>query len=394
MLERYIDWVFSQALPAWRDRGFDPRRSAFHERLDAAGLPLPVPQRAMVQARQIYVFAHAATLGLLHEGTAMADAAMRTLRQRYGRRDARGLHFVYSLEAGTDAVASSAIDSYTHAFVLLATAFLFRATGDDRLLTMADDVARFIDTQLADPVAGGVVDMLPEAEANPPKRQNPQMHLLEAYLALEEAAPGRGYLARALDLVTLFRTKLLDRPRGVLVEHFDAAWGPHPDSCRGRFFEPGHHYEWAWLLEQTQRLSGVDLIAERRALLASAARSGHAEGGLIFDEVTAGGAVQTRSHRLWPHTEAIKAAATMRRAGEPGARNLADTMAGCLLTTFLDRPFAGGWIDHVEPDLTPRVDYVPASSLYHLFLAAAEGAQPPGNVPGGLANLDLTVTAT
>ena len=47
-------------------------------------------------------------------------------------------------------------------------------------------------------------------------------------------------------------------------------------------------------------------------------------------------------------------------------------MTDALTENFLDRPFAGGWIDQIGADGAPLVDYAPASSLYHLFLAAAE----------------------
>jgi len=47
-------------------------------------------------------------------------------------------------------------------------------------------------------------------------------------------------------------------------------------------------------------------------------------------------------------------------------------MADVLLERFLDRPFRGGWIDHISADGSPLVDYVPASSLYHLMFAAAD----------------------
>lgn len=378
MLETYRDWVFDRAVPTWQRIGFDPAKAMFHERLDTGGRPLPVPHRAMVQARQIYVFAHAAALGLAPGGAELASAAMASLRSRFGREDDAGLSFIYSIDPATGAVVSEARDSYTHAFVLLACAFLYRATGDATLLTLADEVTRFVEGHLVDPVALGVVDALP-ASPTAPKRQNPQMHLLEAYIALEQAAPARGYLDRAMALVALFQDKLLHPDHGVLIEHFGSDWSAHPDLDQGSFFEPGHHYEWIWLLEQAQMLSGRDLAAERSALFASASRHGHAAARHIFDEVKADGVVKASSHRLWPHTEAIKAAATMRRAGEPGARELADEMSRTLLDTFCGRPFAGGWIDHVSAAFEPRVDYVPASSLYHLFLAAAEGAQPPGD---------------
>ena len=377
MLETYRDWVVNEALPTWQRIGFDPARALFHERLDPSGQPLAVPHRAMVQARQIYVFAHASVLGLAPGGAELASAAMTSLRTHFGREGDDGLSFAYSIDPATGAVVSEARDSYTHAFVLLACAFLYRATGDAAVLALADEVTRFVEGRLVDPVTGGVIDALPATSPTAPKRQNPQMHLLEAYIALEQAAPGRGYRDRAMALVTLFQDKLFDPERGVLVEHYAADWSAHADLDRGAFFEPGHHYEWIWLLEQAQRLSGRDLAAERSALFATALRHGHEPARHIFDEVHAAGGTRTPSHRLWPHTEAIKAAATMRRAGQPGARELGDAMARILLDTFVGRPFAGGWIDHVSAAFEPRVDYVPASSLYHLFLAAAEGAQPP-----------------
>jgi mannose/cellobiose epimerase-like protein (N-acyl-D-glucosamine 2-epimerase family) len=43
-----------------------------------------------------------------------------------------------------------------------------------------------------------------------------------------------------------------------------------------------------------------------------------------------------------------------------------------LLAVFLGRPVAGGWIDHVDANGAPIVDTMPASTLYHVFLAAAE----------------------
>ena len=61
-------------------------------------------------------------------------------------------------------------------------------------------------------------------------------------------------------------------------------------------------------------------------------------------------------------------------------------MAGALLDHFLDRPFAGGWVDHIDERRAPLVDYVPASSLYHLFFAAAESARgllSAGAAPAG-----------
>jgi hypothetical protein len=44
---------------------------------------------------------------------------------------------------------------------------------------------------------------------------------------------------------------------------------------------------------------------------------------------------------------------------------------------------AGGWIDHVDATGAPIVDSMPASTLYHVFLAAAEADRVWGD-PGTL----------
>ena len=390
MLSAFHRWIDSEALETWRTRGFDPARDLFHERLGMDGLPLAVPYRAMVQARQIYVFSHAALLQASGDGAEKADRAMRRLRRDFAITSAGETSFHFSIDASSGAACSTVRDSYTHAFVLFATAFLYRVTGDPSLVGLADEVSRFVDRRLADPLNGGVVDALPGPDGAA-KRQNPQMHLLEAYIALEEAMPGRGYLDRALALVQLFKTRLFDPQSEVLREHFAADWSAPADAARTDVFEPGHHYEWVWLLERMETLSGGNLAAERKALWRTAQADGHAPGGLIYDELGIDRRIVSPAHRLWPLTEAIKAAGTAHRGGDPTARDFAERMAALLLKHYLRKPFDGGWADHLEPDLSPRVSYVPASSLYHLFLASAEArktfADAGSSAPGPEASI-------
>lgn len=103
-----------------------------------------------------------------------------------------------------------------------------------------------------------------------------------------------------------------------------------------------------------------------------ARRYGVSTAGLVFDELTPDMSIVKRSHRIWPHAEAVKAAVVRQADQDPLARQFADTMVGALMDNFLDRPIAGGWIDHLSETRQALVDHIPASSLYHLFLAAAE----------------------
>jgi len=372
-LQAYQAWIADRALPTWSTRGFDAAAGRFRERLDATGAPVDVPHRAMVQARQIYVFAHAHQLGWFDEGGRLAEQAMASLRRDFAEASAGEASFAFSIEPRGRTVVSAARDAYAHAFVLFAIAWLYRVNGDASLLRLADQTNAFIKARLVDARHGGVFDAPPVAARE--KRQNPLMHLLEAYLALERAAPGRGFLEDAGGLIDLFKTRLFRAEPGVLLEYFAEDWSPPADSAMAGVFEPGHHFEWVWLLREYQLLSGDPMRPWSDRLYEVARAHGVAADGLVYDELATNLTVRKRSHRVWPHTEGIKAAAARHADGDAGALPFAESMARGLLQHFLDRPFAGGWVDHVDEAHAPLVGYVPASSLYHLFFAAAEAAR-------------------
>ena len=68
----------------------------------------------------------------------------------------------------------------------------------------------------------------------------------------------------------------------------------------------------------------------------------------------------------------IKAEVAAAETGDREAAARAAQTIDRLLAVFLGRPVAGGWIDHVDANGSPIVDTMPASTLYHVFLAAAE----------------------
>jgi len=370
-LRAYKEWIIGSALPVWATRGFDESAGRFRERLDRNAEPIDVPHRAMVQARQIYVFSHAYHLGWFPDGRQLAERAMASLLRDFADVSQREASFAFSSD-GRGGIVSPVRDAYTHAFVLFATAWLHRISGDVTLLTLAERTDAFIRAHLFDATQGGLFETAPATVRT--KRQNPLMHLLEAYLALERAAPGRGYLARATEIVELFTARLFDAKHGVLLEHFAEDWSAHPDAAMTDLVEPGHHFEWVWLLREYGRLADRSLGEWSDALWRDARAHGMASDGLIHDELGSDHSVRKASHRVWPHTEAIKAAMARDADGDASALTFADAMARTLLERFLDQPFTGGWVDHRSATGEPLVDYVPASTLYHLFFAASESA--------------------
>ncbi len=360
-------WLIDEALPLWAGVGFDPARQSFIERLDWSGAALPeTPRRAMVQARQIYVFAHAALLGWWPEGREMALAAADRLIAVYRCGDGhRG--WVFSAQAD-GAPVETRRDLYAYAFVLFGLAFAYRLEPKPRYRDVALQTLAELDRDFAAP-GGGYWSELPRAA--PERRQNPHMHLFEAMLAWAEATGDAQFLARADMLRELMMARFVQPPHGVLCEYFDDRWQPMPGE-RGRLCEPGHHYEWVWLLHRFARLRGETPAPCAAALFAHADRHGYDAQGFVVDAVRDDGVVIAASKRCWPQTEAIKANAVVFEAGDASAAARAERLIEGLLTTFLGRPVAGGWIDHIDADGTPRVDFIPASTLYHLLVAAAE----------------------
>ena len=358
-------WLVEQSLPLWGEVGWDAETGLFVERLDTAGRPLAeVPRRLMVQARQIYAFGVAARRGWYRNAEERVErAADAMVRCYFGPDGCPGWCFSVD-RAGS--VLDSSRDLYSLSFVLLALATLVGA-GRVKARRLADETLVFLDHHMAHPL-GGYVDALP-VTIGQPLRQNPHMHLFEALLALHEAAPDGDYLDRARKIAGLLKHRFLHGHPPVLAEYFDHDWAlrGEPDVP----FEPGHHFEWVWLLGRYAQLSGTALHASSEPLWSTAISTGLSPQRLIYDQVSLDRGALRRSTRLWPYCEAAKAAHT--RAGEA---TIAGDFLDHLQRRFLRPAYRGGWIDRLDFAERPMTDYIPASSLYHICCAADVVAEP------------------
>jgi len=357
------DWMFGHALPFWAGAGTDDAGGGFHEQLTLEGAaPGPVAKRVRVQARQVYVCSHAALLGW----PGGLDAARRGWT--FLRRAAGGDGDWPRALSPDGTVADPAADLYDLAFVLFAMAWHARAGGDPEIPALARRTLGWIRRTMAAP-GGGLHNAWPEAPGH--RQQNPHMHLLEAALALHETTGEAEYAEFARELVALFRTRFFHAPTGTLGEFFDDALVPVAGEAGGHV-EPGHHHEWVWLLDRYARQVGPWHGEEATALYRFAERHGHdRERGLVRDVLARDGTVRRGSFRLWAQCEAIKAHGAMLRRGHDTAGRIGqDTDA--LLGRYLARTPRGIWTDQLDAAGLPASAHVPASSLYHLFMAYAE----------------------
>ena len=320
----------------------------------------------MVQCRQVYVYTEASLLGWV-DGGDLALRAFRKMIAAFYRADGQA-GWVFSI--GPDGeVANRRRDLYAHAFVLLACAGVIRLARDPAAVAIADETLAMLDEHLALP-GGGYREGLPDDGT---LRQNPHMHLFEALLALFEATGAERYLDRAAPIYRLMATRLFIPGPDILAEYFDREWRPAGADHAGHdavIWEPGHHCEWVWLLDKYARLRGVPVDPIADALYGRAYRDGIGPDGMIADEMRGDGQVAKPSRRAWPLTEALKANAARYGQGEPQAQQRAGQAIKMLMGDFLTEE--GLWRDHLAADGEPLHTYVPASTLYHVFVAASE----------------------
>jgi mannose/cellobiose epimerase-like protein (N-acyl-D-glucosamine 2-epimerase family) len=355
-------WLFDCALPFWASSGHEGALGAReHLRLD--GSPPEAPYKRMrVQARQVYVFSQAALFGW-REGEALARQGYEFMARR-GERGEGG--WVRRLSSAGEVI-DDAADLYDQAFVLFGLAWYVRLTGDPGAAARARRTVAWIRGHMAAP-RGGFHNVVPVEPG--PRQQNPHMHLLEATLALYETTGDIYYADFAHELVSLFRTRLFDPATGTLGEFFGSDWSPIAGPA-GDHVEPGHHFEWVWLLDQYERLTGAAMSADIDRLYSFARRHGEDQRtALVWDVVGRKGEARRRSTRLWPQTEALKAHAVMTERGTGGAERI-PLVVGNLLTRFFRGCPAGTWIDQFDASGGPTVDKIPTSSFYHVMMGFA-----------------------
>lgn len=365
-------WLFDGALKLWADAGVDRLHGGFHERLDAAGRPVPGDaKRIVVQMRQTYVFSHAAFL--------TGDAALlEVARHGWTFWNRNGWHprtggWVHALN-DDGSVADGRRDAYDHAFALFCCAWYARATGETAPLDLANRTAEWMDEHLGDTVDGGYLEALEDVPTRRPRRQNPHMHLFEAFSSLYELTGEQEWRRRAEGVLDLLVDRFI-QPDGTLAEYFAQDWrlegGP-----AGTIREPGHHFEWVWLLHRWEGICDMPRfrpLADRMYEWA-VARGVDTEPGMVFapfDEIDADGRILRQTKRLWPQTELIKACVVRASAGDPEAPKLMDRQLEAMWRHYLAGT-PGLWRDRLDRDGTLVSSGSPASTFYHLFLALAE----------------------
>lgn len=349
----YWEWLTLDALPLWASAGVDPTTGAFREALTTQGEPVDPRRRTRVQARQVYVFASATADKVRPTGIEIARRGWSSFETTHTLPNG-----LYVSETDIELAATDPTPRlYEHAFVLLAMSALevCGRTGiwSQKAAELQERLGAFRHA------AGG----FREAGAEP-FQANAQMHLLEAALAWESVTDAACWPILADEIAELALRNFVDADSGVLWEFYDASWRPRRGVAG--LIEPGHLFEWSWLLLRWGVARGESAALATARRLFDAGRRGYDQRhrvavNALNDDLS----IRDGGARLWAQTEHLQAALAL---GEDGiALEVANGLAA-----FLNTSRRGAWRERMRSSGEFIDEPAPATSLYHLYGAVRD----------------------
>jgi mannose/cellobiose epimerase-like protein (N-acyl-D-glucosamine 2-epimerase family) len=357
-------WFLQEVLPLWAAHGVDRNQGGFFEKLTSDLTPSSDHRRARLVARQIYFFASGAALGWHGPVDELINHGYSYLR----------LHLV-TPEGNVRATCNSAgliIDSRQHlydvAFVLIALAKIVTLNSNHpEAEEVARQIAHTLTSDFTNPSGGYVDTISPGVQC-----ANPHMHLFEAFLAWAELnrPDSNFWLQRANACAELALNRMILPDSGVLPEYYNHNWQPLlNDGILS--IEPGHQFEWSWLLARWSALvdSRDAAIASERLCQTAETHGVIHSRNVVIESIDQFMRPNDFTSRLWQQTERVKAWHTqyLTTGSSNAVTNRDKALLG--LQQFLAGPRPGMWFDTMNNDGTFVDEAVKASSGYHIACA-------------------------
>jgi len=368
---RLLTWLMEDALPFWAVHGVDYENGGYFEKLDASGAPLEEMRRARLISRQIYCFATAYELGWQGPADEIVHHGLYYLTSKLIEDDG-----TVNMAVSSDGlIVNRGYDPYDYAFVLFALAAASRKLASrNEMLKIALRVRERLVTHWSHPEVGF-------EEGTPrklPLKANSHMHLFESFLAWAELVGDQdhSWQSYADQIAQMAIQKFVSPKTGAISEFFDGSWRALSD-VKSQVVEPGHQFEWSWLLARWCR-GGNDKVVFNVAL--RLAQIGEDYGvdavrGVAINSLDGCLELRDGQARLWPQTERIKAWHELSRhelsspyVHEMASSRLLRATQG-LGKYIVDIP-PGLWNEAMDLDGEFIDQPVRASSLYHIVCAA------------------------
>jgi mannose-6-phosphate isomerase len=337
-------------VPLWQGPGWNTDMALPYEALDAEHQPLP-PQRyrAMACARQLYLFS--SLIGQVPAAEERAAALFRSLQQHF--HDAEHGGWFYSVDP-YGAPLDQRKDLYTHAFILFACAHYWDKVREPQVELVLNAALEVVAQHFA--TGDGLYEASLDRDWSSLKSgplQNPLMHLAEAFLATLSVREDVAVQGALVELCTAMQKCFIDPQHGVLMEK--------PLSAVDNWFEPGHQFEWYFLLESSSLLRGSTLHASLERAFAFTEQLGvDQQTGAVraMLDLEPNGPPRDATQRIWAQAEYLRAL-TLRPDSEAAVLRQLQALQQHSL-------HKGGWYECRDEngDVTRRD--MPSTTPYHL----------------------------
>ncbi|WP_082733793.1 AGE family epimerase/isomerase [Polycladidibacter hongkongensis] len=365
------EWLLQGALPLWWHEGAIRGRGGYAETMALNGKACHVPLRSRVNPRMVYVFCEGNRLGW-QDG--WSEAALHGMA-----------HYdsVFKLDAGyygalidvDGKLIDESFDLYNQAFALLAKASIAERLPEKKEEALGE--ARALFDYICKNYKHPEIGFYSDNPAKVPLCSNPHMHMFEACQALELVDADGPWSACADEIVQLCMSRFMRADNGALREFFELDWQAQAGD-KGREVEPGHLFEWAWLLcNWAERHGDEAAVSAARKLYAVALEKGVCpQRDVVVMGIWDDLSPRDPLARLWGQTEWIKSTLSMIRHAETAQERATYEQvlprAVAALRKYLDAAPKGLWLDKMLEDGSFVEEPSPASSLYHIVSAIAE----------------------
>ena len=337
-------------VPLWQGPGWNAELALPYESLSAAHQPLPPARyRAMACARQLYVFASLMGDAQFPGAGERAAALFRALQQHF--HDAEHGGWFYSIDP-QGAPLDQRKDLYTHAFIIFACAHYWAKVREPLVASVLNAALEVVAQRFND--GNGLYEASLNRDwstVGSGPLQNPLMHLAEAFLATLSVREDAATHAALLALAEGMQQRFIAPEHGVMLEK--------PRGAADNWFEPGHQFEWYFLLQSSPLLRTTALHDSLDRAFGFAEQVGvDPQSGAVCGMLGSDGSLRDGTQRIWAQAEYLRAL-TLREDGLVRVQR----QLQALQQHFLH---AGGWYECLDAQGQVSREDMPSTTPYHL----------------------------
>lgn len=337
-------------VPLWQGPGWNAELALPYEALSPDHQPLP-PQRyrAMACARQLYVFASLIDDPAFPDADERAGALFRSLQRHF--HDAEHGGWFYSIDPH-GAPLDKRKDLYTHAFIIFACAHYWAKVREPLVESVLNAALQVVAEQFSD--GNGLYEASLDQDwssLGSGPLQNPLMHLAEAFLATLSVRDDAPVQAALLALADGMQQRFIEPVHNVMLEK--------PRGAVDNWFEPGHQFEWLFLLASSPLLRETALHGSLDRAFDFAEQVGvDPQTGAVCGMLAPDGTLRDGTQRIWAQAEYLRALTLRADGAERVQRQLK-----ALQQRFL---YTGGWYECRDGEGQVSREDMPSTTPYHL----------------------------